>query len=377
MLIAILGGGQLGRMLALDGYRLGLRFRLLEPTVDCPAGQVAEVVVGAYDDPLALDRLVAGASLATYEFENVPLAAARHLAAHLPVYPPPRALETAQDRLYEKTLFRALHIDTPAFAAVATWAELEAAVAQLGLPAVLKTRRLGYDGKGQVVLRTATDVAVAWKQLAQPAAQVGLILERFVPFDREVSLIAARSTAGEVVFYPLVENHHQAGILRLSLAPAPDLSPDLQALAEGFARSVLAALDYVGVLAIEFFQVGDRLLANEMAPRVHNSGHWTQDGAVTSQFENHLRAVSGLPLGDPGPLGQAAMVNLIGAIPDLDAVLAVPQARLHLYGKAPRPGRKVGHINLVAATAAERLTTLARLQALPGVQIAPDRVADA
>jgi 5-(carboxyamino)imidazole ribonucleotide synthase len=344
---------------------------------DCPAAQVAEIVVGAYDDPLALDRLVAGASLATYEFENVPLIAARHLAARLPVYPPPRALETAQDRLHEKALFRTLGIDTPDFAAVATWAELEAAVAQLGLPAVLKTRRLGYDGKGQAVLQTATDVAVAWKQLAQPAAQIGLILERFVTFDREVSLIAARSTVGEVVFYPLVENHHQDGILRLSLAPAPDLSPALQAQAEGYARSVLAALDYVGVLAIEFFQVGDRLLANEMAPRVHNSGHWTQDGAVTSQFENHLRAMTGLPLGDTSPLGRAAMVNLIGAIPDPAAVLAVPQAQLHLYGKAPRPGRKVGHINLVTPTAAERRTILARLQTLPGVQVDAHAFADA
>lgn len=356
-MIGILGGGQLGRMLALAGYPLGLRFRVLDPAPDAPAAHLAEHVAGRYDDPAALERFVQGANLVTYEFENVPVDATRWLAERVPVLPPPQALETAQDRLFEKQCFQQLDIPTAPFLPVNSRSDLDMAIEQIGLPAVLKTRRLGYDGKGQVVLRTPDDARQAWTLLGG----VPLILEGFVPFDRELSILAVRSRTGAMTFYPLVENHHQEGILRLSLAPAPDLSPGLQAQAECYAARVLEALDYAGVLAIELFQVGDRLLANEMAPRVHNSGHWTIEGAEASQFENHLRAVLGLPLGSTAPRGVSAMLNLIGSMPDPAAMLAHPGVHLHLYGKAPRPGRKLGHITLVD-TDPQRLR--ARLDAL-------------
>lgn len=358
--VGVLGGGQLGRMLALAGYPLGLRFRVLEPAADAPAGHLAEHMAGSYDDPATLDRFAAGLDVVTYEFENVPVVAAAHLAQRVPVYPPPTALSTAQDRLEEKRLFRQLGIYTPAFSPVDSRRELDDAVRELGLPGMLKTRRLGYDGKGQALLRTPADIKTAWQALgSQP-----LIYEEYVPFERELSILAVRGRDGATACYPLVENHHRDGILRLSLAPAPDCPPALQALAEEYAGRVLDWLDYVGVLAIELFQVGDTLLANEMAPRVHNSGHWTIEGAVTSQFENHLRAVCGLPLGDTASRGHAAMINLIGALPDRATVLAIPGAHLHDYGKAPRAGRKLGHITLVEADHAalqakiERIITL-------------------
>jgi 5-(carboxyamino)imidazole ribonucleotide synthase len=352
--VGILGGGQLGRMLALAGYPLGMRFRVLEPATDAPAGHLAEHLAGGYDDPAMLDRFAAGLDVVTYEFENVPVAAAEHLAQRVPVYPPPAALATAQDRLEEKHFFTKLEIPTPRFAAVDARADLEAAIAVIGLPGVIKTRRLGYDGKGQAVVRNPEDADSVWQMLSgQP-----LIYEAFVPFDRELSILAVRGHDGATAFYPLVENQHRDGILRLSLGPAPACPSALQQQAESYARRALAALDYVGVLGIELFQVGDVLLANEMAPRVHNSGHWTIEGAVTSQFEQHLRAVCGLPLGDPAPRGLAAMVNLIGTTPDPADVLAIPGAHLHDYGKAPRSGRKLGHITLVEA---DRATLQAKL----------------
>ncbi|HEU5014059.1 MAG TPA: 5-(carboxyamino)imidazole ribonucleotide synthase [Roseiflexaceae bacterium] len=368
MHIGILGGGQLGRMLALAGYPLGARFRCLDPAPNGPMSHTAEQIVGNYDDADALRRFAEGLDVVTYEFENVPVETARRLARHVPVYPPPEALEAAQDRLVEKQFFQGLGIPTPPFMPVGSRADLEAAVAEIGLPAVLKTRRMGYDGKGQAVLRAEADVEAAWQALGGAP----LILEGFVPFVREVSVLAVRGRDGATAFYPLVENHHRTGILRLSLAPAPNLLPELQAHAEDYATRVLEALNYVGVLAIEFFEVGDgrrttndeqssssdsssfathhspRLLANEMAPRVHNSGHWTIEGAETSQFANHVRAVAGLPLGSTALLGYAAMVNLIGTVPDAAGVLRVPGAHLHLYGKAPRPGRKLGHVTLRA-----------------------------
>jgi 5-(carboxyamino)imidazole ribonucleotide synthase len=358
--IGILGAGQLGRMLALAGYPLGLRFRFLDPAPDSPAGHMAEHLEGSYQDSALLERFSDGLAALTYEFENVPVATARALAGRVPIYPPPAALEAAQDRLAEKTFFQGIGAATPPFAAVDSRADLDAALAQIGLPAVLKTRRLGYDGKGQVMLREPSDPEVGWAALGGSA----LILEGFVAFERELSIVAARGRNGESAFYPLVENHHRDGILRLSLAPAPGVTPALQAQAEQIASRALEALEYVGVLAIELFQVsGDResptdqpptrnpqLLVNEMAPRVHNSGHWTIEGAETSQFEQHLRAVLGYPLGATAALGHSAMVNLIGELPDPTAVLAIPGAHLHLYGKAPRPGRKVGHITLRADT---------------------------
>jgi 5-(carboxyamino)imidazole ribonucleotide synthase len=342
--VGVLGGGQLGRMLALAGYPLGLRFRILDTSAEAPAGQVAELVVGACDDPAVLERFVAGLSLVTLEFENVPVATAHALARRVPVYPPPAALETAQDRLHEKTLFQRLGIPTPAWVPIDRQAELRPAVERLGLPAVLKTRRLGYDGKGQLLLRAPSDTATAWDRLGG----VPLILETFVPFESEVSVLAVRSRHGETAFYPLVENVHRQGILRLSRAPAVGPTSELQHRAQDYATRVVETLAYVGVLAIEFFQLQGELLANEMAPRVHNSGHWTIEGAETSQFENHLRAVLGLPLGSTAVVGHAAMLNLIGTLPDPEPILAVPGAHLHLYGKAPRPGRKLGHVTVLA-----------------------------
>ena len=351
----VLGGGQLGRMLALAGLPLGLRFRFLEPAAESPAAQVAERMVGSFEDADCLDRFADGLDFVTYEFENVPTAAARRLAERVPVYPPAAALEVSQDRLAEKSLFQRLNIPTTLHAAVGARAELEEAVARVGFPAVLKTRRLGYDGKGQTVVRDPADGERAWAMLGGRP----LLLEEFVPFDREVSQLAVRGRNGAVTFYPLVENHHEQGILRWSLAPAPGATPDLQRRAEDYALRLLHALDYVGVLAVEFFVRGGELIANEMAPRVHNSGHWTIEGAETSQFENHLRAAAGWPLGSTAPVGHSAMLNLIGAAPDAAALLALPGAHVHVYGKAPKRGRKLGHVTLRAGDADEALRRLA------------------
>jgi 5-(carboxyamino)imidazole ribonucleotide synthase len=344
MTIGILGGGQLGYMLALAGYPLGLRFRFLDPSPEAPVGRIAQRVTAEYSDKIALDKFANGLEVVTYEFENVPVEAAEFLAERVPVYPPAKALEEAQDRRREKKLFQRLGIATTEFAEVAGAAELDAAIKALRLPAVLKTCRMGYDGKGQWMLRTREDVEKARKEL--PGAP--LILEKVVPFVREVSLLGVRNRGGEIAFYPLVENHHRRGILRLSLAPAPNLSSALQQAAEDAGRQVLEALEYVGVLCIEFFELNGRLFANEMAPRVHNSGHWTIEGAVTSQFENHLRAVLGLPLGSTATIGHSAMLNLIGELPLTEEVLKVSNSHLHLYGKEPRLGRKVGHVTVRA-----------------------------
>lgn len=340
-LVGIIGGGQLGRMLALAGYPLGLRFRVLDPKPDAPAGVVGEHIVGNYDDPEALQRLAAGAEVVTYEFENVPVDAARLLSQTVPVFPPPAALATAQDRLIEKQFFRDQGIPTATFVGVENRASFNAALSRFGLPAVLKTRRMGYDGKGQMVIRSQDDGEQAWERFG---GGTPLILESLVPFERELSLLAVRGRDGAIVFYPLIENTHRDGILHRSVAPAPNLAPTLQGVAEGYATRVLHALDYVGVLAIEFFQFGGGLLANEMAPRVHNSGHWTIEGAETSQFANHLRAILGWPLGPPAPIGVSLMENIIGSVPNVGNILANPRTHLHLYGKSPRPGRKLGHI---------------------------------
>jgi 5-(carboxyamino)imidazole ribonucleotide synthase len=361
-LVAVLGGGQLGRMLGLAGVPLGLRFRFLDPTDAAPAAAVGDLVVGALGDERALAAVAQDAGVVTYEWEGVPAEAARYVARETPVRPGDRSLEVAQDRLVEKEAFRRLGIRTPEFVAVDDREGLERAVTAVGgLPAVLKTRRGGYDGKGQHVLREAADLDVAWTELGDAGP---LILETLVPFDRELSVIAVRGLDGEVACWPLVENRHELGILRLSRAPASGVDDALQARAEQLASRLLDDLEHVGVLTVELFQVGDTLLANEIAPRVHNSGHWTIEGAVTSQFENHLRAILGWPLGDTAARGPSVMLNCIGLLPDRDAILAVPGAHFHDYGKAPRTGRKVGHVTVTATSddeLDERLRALAAL----------------
>jgi 5-(carboxyamino)imidazole ribonucleotide synthase len=345
MIVAILGGGQLARMMALAGAPLGVRCRFLDPAPDACAFPFGEPIVGTYGDPAALERLAAGADVVTYEFENVGLAGVDVIAPRVPVRPTPAALDVKQDRLCEKLLFTQLGIPVPPFEAVSSAADLRRAAERLGLPLVLKTRSLGYDGKGQWIVRRLDDPAA----VAPLAAGRPLLAEQLVAFQREVSIIAVRSAAGSIAYYPLAENVHRGGILALSVSRPHDPAT---ASARDYAERLLRHFDYVGVAAIEFFDVGGELLANEFAPRVHNSGHWTIEGAETSQFENHLRAVLGLPLGSTAPLAHVATINCIGALPPLHRVLAVPGAHLHVYGKSPRPGRKVGHITLRAPDAA-------------------------
>ena len=370
--VGILGGGQLARMLALSGAPLGLRLLVLDSTADACAGQFVPMVVGDYRDEAALAEFAGRVDVATFDFENVPAESAQWLAERIPVFPNPRALGVAQDRLAEKTLFRELGIPVPDFADIGTRVDLDAAVAQLGTPCILKTRRLGYDGKGQFRLRSAVDLDAAWAALGAQAGSVGLILESFVPFQREVSVVAARGRDGEFRAWPLTENWHVDGILSASLAPAA-LADHIADNALSYARRVAEALDYVGVFALELFLKDGELLANEMAPRVHNSGHWTIEGAETSQFQNHLRAVLGLPLGSTRMLGHACMLNWIGTMPDARAVLAEPCGHWHDYGKSSRDGRKVGHATLRADSASELADALRRVGEALGreTQVAP------
>ena len=370
MRIGILGAGQLGRMLALAGYPLGLEFRFWQESEEPPEQTLAECVCGPYTDGDLLHRFVSGVDVVTYEFENVPVELTQQLSRTVAVYPSPRALEVAQDRLNEKTLFQQLGIPVPAFAPVQGAEELRRAVERIGLPAVLKTRRFGYDGKGQSVLRGAADVELAARLTERMPVLMPRLLEQFVPFERELSILAVRGQDKQTAFYPLVENWHHQGILRQSRAPAPGWTQEWQSLAEGHARRILEAVDYVGVLAVEFFQYQGRLLANEMAPRVHNSGHWTIEGARTSQFANHLRAVLGLPLGSTAPLGHSVMLNLIGEVPALPTLLAIPGLHIHLYDKTPHPSRKLGHLTMTESdeeTLQRKLALLRGRTDLPGL----------
>jgi 5-(carboxyamino)imidazole ribonucleotide synthase len=355
MNIGVIGAGQLGRMLALSGYPLGLRFVFLDQSEESPGAQVGSMVAGAFDDPAGLRKLAAKVDVVTFDVENVPVDAVREIAASKPFLPPPAALGASQDRLEEKTLFRELKIPTPPFVAVDSSDDLQAAVARIGLPGVLKTRRLGYDGRGQYVLRKPADIEIAWQSLGS----VPLIYEGFVAFDREVSIIGARSTRGEVRCYPLTANTHSAGILRYSTAPYRHAG--LQKQAETYLRRLFRRFDYAGILTIEFFVKRGRLIANEMAPRVHNSGHWTIEGARTSQFENHLRAILGLPLGSTEAIGHCAMVNFIGTMPPLESILALADAHYHSYGKEPRPDRKLGHVTVTSSSPATRDKALRQL----------------
>lgn len=340
--VGIIGGGQLARMLALAGYPLGLRFLVLDPNPDACAAELCEHLKAAYDDQCALDRLAERCQVITYEFENVSLEGIQALSAKVPVYPPLAALEESRDRLREKTLFQTLGIPTAQFVPVNSFDDLKQAPKMLGWPFLLKTRRFGYDGKRQKLIRTAADLEAAWEQLRGQE----LIGENFVPFEREVSILAVRNKRGQIAFYPLSENLHKHGILHLARSRPGDPSSDH---AQEYARRLLEHFDYVGVLALELFEVHGRLLASEMAPRVHNSGHWTIEGAETSQFENHLRAILDLPLGDTGPVGFAATVNFVGTVPALSDILEQPSIHAHVYGKAERPGRKVGHATVRTA----------------------------
>jgi 5-(carboxyamino)imidazole ribonucleotide synthase len=354
--IGILGGGQLARMLVIAGAPLGHRFLVVDSAEDACAAQIAPSLRADWRDFEGLQKFADQIDVATFDFENVPAETAQWLTSHTRVFPNPAALSVAQDRLVEKKLFGEIGLDTPIFAAVDSLDDLRLAVEKTGLPAVLKTRRLGYDGKGQFVLRQHSDIETAWNQLGS----VPLILEAFVPFECEISVVAVRSRSGEFRHYPLTRNWHDKGILSASLAPII-LDADLERRAVARARALAERLDYVGVFALELFACDGRLLGNEMAPRVHNSGHWTIEGAACSQFENHVRAVLGLPLGDTQALGRSVMLNWIGELPDPTPVLAEARGHWHDYGKSSREGRKVGHATLCADTDEEMIDRLLRV----------------
>ena len=370
--VGILGGGQLARMMVLAGAPMGLRFELFDPAADACGAQVAPLQVAAFDDEAALAAFAARVDVVTFDFENVPARSAKFLAERVPVHPDPDALAVAQDRLSEKTLFQSLGIPLPAFADIRSRDELAAKVAEFGMPCIVKTRRLGYDGKGQFRIRSAADIDAAWDTLGSQVEKTGLILEGFVAFDREVSVVAVRGQDGEFRAWPITGNWHVNGVLSASLAPA-QLSAAQHEAAIGYARALAERLDYVGVFALELFCRGEELLANEMAPRVHNSGHWTIEGSETSQFDNHLRAVLGLPLGDTRMLGHACMLNWIGQMPDANAVLGQAGGHWHDYGKQARDGRKVGHATLRDDDAAALAGALERVggQLDLGEQVAP------
>jgi 5-(carboxyamino)imidazole ribonucleotide synthase len=352
MIVGVLGAGQLARMIALAGYPLGVDFIFLDPSADACANSLGEHLHGDYNDPRLLAQLAERADVVTYEFENVPADVAEFLASHTQVHPAPKALAVAQDRLIEKAFFHDIDIPVSAYAAVDSFESLEQAMSIIGWPAILKSCTMGYDGKGQSLLKSIDDLKPAWEQLAG----VPGVVEAFVPFNREVSIIAARNVSGATVFYPLSQNLHRGGILRVS--ESCDNDP-MQQQAEIYISRLMEALDYVGVMALELFEIDGKLIANEFAPRVHNSGHWTIEGAETSQFENHLRAILDLPLGATTAVGKAAMVNFIGGLPETEELLAVPHAHLHLYDKAPRKGRKVAHATVRAETT-EQLTALVK-----------------
>jgi 5-(carboxyamino)imidazole ribonucleotide synthase len=352
--IGIVGAGQLGRMLALAGYPLGLRCLFLDRSPDAPGAQVAPILLGELQDAGRLAELASKSDVITFDWENVPSTVLAPLEKLTAIRPSPRALEVSQDRLHEKALFASLRIPVAAHATVDSKDDLLRAAREIGLPGVLKTRRLGYDGKGQFVIRHAEHIDAAWASIGG----TGLIYEKFQVFSREVSLVGARSAAGKIVYYPLSANTHSGGVLRYSIAPYVNVA--LERAARRYLRKVMEALAYVGVLAIEFFIVKGKLVANEMAPRVHNSGHWTIDGCVTSQFENHLRAICDLPLGDTRALGHTVMVNFLGLMPDRERLLGIDGLAFHDYGKEPRPGRKLGHCTVVRSSPAARNLALAQ-----------------
>lgn len=366
MKVGILGNGQLARMLALAGKPLGLDCVFLAPGEGPCVTGLGAALQGGFEERAALDALLTEVDRITVEREDIPVRSLEVLQARKLVAPGPLAVAIAQERLLEKELFRRQGIPTAPYGAVDSLADLHDAVAQIGgLPALLKTRRAGYDGKGQWRLTEPSDLPRVWPLLGNRAG----LLEGIVPFDRELSIIGVRTADGECRFWPVTENHHHEGILRWSLSRPDDPH---QARAEDFAKRLMVALDYVGVLALELFVVGDQLVANEFAPRVHNSGHWTIEGAVTSQFENHLRAVAGLPLGQTTARGYTAMVNILGRMPRAGTLLALPGVHLHCYGKSPAPGRKLGHVTVCANEPQDLQRQLSPLLRLLGPATEPD-----
>ncbi len=339
MNIGVLGGGQLARMMAQAGSSLGLNFMFLCPDSDACAAPYGEHLCAPYEDKHAQEHLAKWADVVTYEFENIPLSLVELLQQQIPLHPASSVLSLARDRLPEKLLFRTLGIPTAKFAPVDSLEMLINTLEDIALPAILKTRTQGYDGKGQALLRKESDLSAIWGEIGK----VPCIVESMVEFRRELSIIAARNQKGDMVFYPVSENHHRDGILRLSISRQDD---PMQVRAEAKIRSIMDNLSYVGVMTLELFQVGDQLFANELAPRVHNSGHWTIEAAETSQFENHLRAICGFPLGRTSSKQTTAMVNLIGSLPVEAEIRNIPDTSLHFYGKLKRPGRKVGHVTL-------------------------------
>lgn len=346
--VGVLGAGQLGRMLALAGYPLGHQFAFSANQPDEPAAMLGELFT---NNPQDLEKLAQQCDVITYESENTSVELVKQLSQTTPVYPSAESLYYAQDRGREKALFNTLAIPCAPYQLVNNQTELAQAIEKIGLPAVLKTTREGYDGKGQFVIKQAAQLEQAWLAIGQKPA----ILEGFVNFKRELSIIAVRNPQGQQVYYPLVENQHRDGILRLTLAPATDISSHIQHQAEQYMQALLDKMQHIGALTLELFETETGLIANEMAPRVHNSGHWTIEGARTSQFENHIRAITGLPLGDTQPIHPfCAMINIIGQYQDIGLPLSLPQVHLHLYDKAERENRKIGHITLTADTAEQR-----------------------
>ncbi|SOB74704.1 5-(carboxyamino)imidazole ribonucleotide synthase [Marinobacter sp. LV10R510-11A] len=360
MRIGVLGAGQLGRMLALAGYPLAKTFVFYDMS-GSPSAGLGEVIIdreGKY-----LDDFLSRVDRVTYEFEHLPVSVAERLAKEKPVHPCPRALKICQNREAEKTLFGELGIPTPQWKIADSAESLKEAAQSLGCPVVAKSNTEGYDGKGQAILKSPEDAEAAWESIGHPQ----LMVEKFIEFSREVSIIAVRAEDGQMAFYPISENVHHEGILRYSIAPAPKLEKHVQEDAEHYTKTLLNELEYVGVLALELFETATGLIANEMAPRVHNSGHWTIEGAMTSQFENHIRAVSGHSLGSVEPRGVSCMINIIAEHGDVERLLELPYAHVHLYNKGERPGRKLGHVNVLADSYAElvwRVRTC--VQFLPG-----------
>jgi 5-(carboxyamino)imidazole ribonucleotide synthase len=351
--VGIVGAGQLGRMMALCGYPLGLRCLFLDRSADAPGAQVAPILVGELEDASRLRELALRSDVLTFDWENIAGSALAPLEQLTVIRPPRAALEVSQDRLQEKALFSALRIPTAAHAAVDSKQDLLRAARKLGGRGLLKTRRMGYDGKGQYLIQCAEDIDDAWDRIGGSA----LIYEKFQVFSHEVSIVGARSATGDIVYYPLSANTHSGGVLRYGVAPF--IHQPLERIARRYLKKVMERLSYVGVLTIEFFVVEGRLVANEMAPRVHNSGHWTIEGCITSQFENHLRAICDLPLGSTRALGHTAMINFLGQMPDMLRLLAIEGLSFHDYGKEPRPGRKLGHCTIMRTGARDRNRVLA------------------